>query len=61
MLQWYEQYSPPTPRDGLVVAFLAVAEQHLGDHPVAEEYQDHCAEEFGEGIPSVCPDFVPEQ
>jgi hypothetical protein len=37
-----------------------MTEEYLGDDPVAEEYQDHRAEELGEGISSVCPDLVPE-
>jgi hypothetical protein len=37
-----------------------MTEEHLGDDPVAEEYQDHCAEELGEGVSSVCANLVPE-
>lgn len=38
-----------------------MTEEYLGDDPVAEEYQDHRAEELGEGVSSVRTDLVQEQ
>lgn len=36
----------PTPRDGLVVTVLAVAENNLGNDTITEHDQDECAEEL---------------
>jgi len=51
----------PAPRDGLVGAFGAFAQDDLGDNAVAEEDEDEDAEEFRKGLPQCAADAAPQE
>lgn len=52
---------PPSPGDGLVVAFFAVGEDHLRDDAITEQNQNKGAQELREGFLVDTPDPTPEE
>ena len=51
----------PAPRDGLVGAFSAVAQDDLCDNAVAEEDEDEDAEEFRKGLTQRAAGAAPQE
>jgi len=51
----------PAPCDGLVVAFLACAENDLGNDTITEHDQDECAKELREGFTELVSYSAPYQ